>query len=114
MEKTKTTKTEKKKESKVSVNSKQKNQVKLRGRTFEGTVINKLHGRITIEFERLIYISKYERYEKRKTKIHARLPKELEAAINVGDWVEVAECRPLSSIIKAIATKKIRSAEGKK
>jgi small subunit ribosomal protein S17 len=108
-------KTIKKKEStKVSENSNKKNAVKLRGRTFEGTVINKLHGRITIEFERLIYVSKYESYEKRKTKIHARLPKELEETINVGDWVEVAECRPLSTIIKAVVTKKIRSAEGKK
>ncbi|MBC8435281.1 30S ribosomal protein S17, partial [archaeon] len=81
---------------------------------FEGVVINKLHGRITIEFERVIYVGKYERYEKRKTKIHARLPKELEETINVGDRVEVAECRPLSSIIKAIVTRKIKSAEGKK
>ena len=104
----------KKIESKTSANSKQKNQVKLRGKTFEGTVVNKLHGRVTIEFERLIYVSKYERYEKRKTKVHARLPAELESTINVGDWIEVAECRPLSKIIKAIVTKKIRSAEGKK
>ena len=104
----------KKKESTTSANSKKINQVKLRGKTFEGTVVNKLHGRVTIEFDRLMYVSKYERYEKRKTKIHARLPKELDSTINVGDWIEVAECRPLSSIIKAIVTKKIRSAEGKK
>ncbi len=108
-------KTNKKMEStKVSENSQKKISVKLRGKTFEGTVVSKLHGRVAIEFERLNYISKYERYEKRKTKIHARLPKELEDQINVGDVVEVAECRPLSSIIKAIVTKKIRSAEGKK
>lgn len=104
----------KKKESTTSANSKQKNQVKLRGKTFEGTVINKLHGRVTIEFERLVYMSKYERYEKRKTKIHARLPKELESQINVGDWIEVAECRPLSKIIKAVVTKKIRGMEENK
>lgn len=112
MVKEKTTKV--KKENKVSENTKRKTAIKLRGKTFEGTVINKLHGRVTIEFERLIYVGKYERYEKRKTKIHARLPKELEETINLGDWIEVAECRPLSSIINAIVTKKIRSAEGKK
>jgi small subunit ribosomal protein S17 len=106
------TKTEKK-ENKASANT-IKSTVKLRGKTFEGTVINKLHGRVTIEFERLIYLSKYERYEKRKTKVHARLPKELESQINVGDWIEVAECRPLSKIIKAVVTKKIRGSEEKK
>lgn len=103
----------KNKESKTSANS-VKSTVKLRGKTFEGTVINKLHGRLTIEFERLIYVSKYERYEKRKTKVHARLPKELESQINVGDWIEVAECRPLSKIIKAVVTKRIRGPENKK
>lgn len=102
------------KETKTSGNTRKKTSVKLRGKTFEGIVVNKLHGRVTIEFERLNYISKYERYEKRKTKIHARLPKELEESVSVGDRVVVAECRPLSKIIKAVVVKTIKSAEGKK
>ena len=28
--------------------------LKMRGRTFEGTVIKKLHGRVTIQFERML------------------------------------------------------------
>ena len=48
--------------------------LKTRGRIFEGKVIRKFHKRITIEFERMVYIRKYERYEKSQTKIHARLP----------------------------------------
>jgi len=48
--------------------------LKMRGRTFEGKVKRKFPRRITIEFERMTYIKKYERYAKSKTKIHARLP----------------------------------------
>ena len=42
--------------------------LKVRGRIFEGIVIKKFHKRITIEFERMNYIRKYERYTKSKTK----------------------------------------------
>ena len=48
--------------------------LKTRGRIFKGTVIKKFQKRIAIEFERMIYVKKYERYKKSKTKIHARLP----------------------------------------
>ena len=48
--------------------------LKTRGREFEGKVTRKFHKRIAIEFEKTIYVRKYERYAKTKTKIHARLP----------------------------------------
>lgn len=83
--------------------------VKLRGRTFEGEVISKLPGRIKIEFERVLYDRKYERFNKRRTRIHARLPDCLKNKIELGDWVEIKECRPLSKIIHCMATKKVRS-----
>ena len=40
------------------------------------------------------FIKKYERYEKRKSKINVHKPDCL--SVNVGDSVKVAECRPLS------------------
>ncbi len=40
--------------------------ISLRGRIFRGTVIKKFPKRIVIEFERTIYIKKYERYSKEK------------------------------------------------
>lgn len=82
--------------------------LKLRGRTFEGTVIKKLHGRVTIQFERILKVRKYERYEKRRTKLHARLPECLEQDIGVGDLIEIAECRPLSKMIHFVVVRKIR------
>ena len=83
--------------------------VKLRGRTFEGEVINKLPGRVKIQFDRFNYISKYERFDKRRTKLHARLPDCLRDQVHVGDWIQIQECRPLSKIIHFFVTKKIRS-----
>ena len=85
--------------------------VKLRGRIFEGTVSKKFPGRVVITSERTVYVPKYERYEKRRTKLHARLPDCLRDSINVGDYIKIAECRPLSKIIYAIAIEKIREAE---
>lgn len=87
--------------------------LKVRGRTFEGKVIRKFPRRITIGFERMMYIRKYERYAKSKTKIHARLPMCMENKIDIGDTVLVRECRPLSKIIHFIAIKKIKGEESK-
>ncbi|HLC77896.1 MAG TPA: 30S ribosomal protein S17 [Candidatus Nanoarchaeia archaeon] len=83
--------------------------LKVRGRIFEGVVINKLPRRVTIEFQRMIYVRKYERYSKSKTKIHARLADCMKDKINVGDYISVQECRPLSKIIHATVINKIKS-----
>lgn len=88
--------------------------LKVRGRTFEGTVKKKFPRRVVIEFDRTIYIKKYERYAKAKTKIHARLPECLANEINKGDYIQVRECRPLSKIIHFSVIKKIRNSEEKK
>ena len=82
--------------------------LRARGRIFRGTVIRKFPKRIAIEFERTLYIKKYERYAKTKTRLHARMPDCLADSINVGDYIEIMECRPLSKIIKFVVMKKIR------
>ncbi len=87
--------------------------LKVRGRIFEGKVTKKFKGRIVIEFERMIYSRKYERYFKSKTKIHAHLPSCMENEINIGDYIMVQECRPLSKIIHFVVIKKIKSGETK-
>jgi len=88
--------------------------LKVRGQIFKGKVIRKFHKRIVIEFERMIYIRKYERYAKSKTKIHARLPVCMEKQVHVGDLVKVQECRPLSKIIHFVFIEKIKDkGEGK-
>ena len=83
--------------------------LKVRGRVFEGKVIKKFHKRVVIEFERMTYVRKYERYAKSKTKLHARLPVCMEKEINLGDSIKIQECRPLSKIIHFVVIKKIKS-----
>jgi|TARA_Y100000310_G_scaffold325414_1_gene388852 small subunit ribosomal protein S17 len=87
--------------------------LKVRGRVFEGEVIKKLHGRVTIQFERMIKVRKYERYEKRRTKIHARLPECMENDVNVGDLIQIGETRPISKMIHCVVIKVIRKMEEK-
>jgi len=84
--------------------------LKVRGRVFEGKVIRKFHKRVVIEFERMIYVRKYERYAKSRTKLHARLPVCMEKEINLGDLIKIQECRPLSKIIHFVVVKKIKDA----
>ncbi len=68
-----------------------------KGRTFKGTVTKVFSTRIVIELERTIYNQKYERYYRKKIKLHARIPAGLD--ITIGDVVKVRETRPLSKII---------------
>lgn len=88
--------------------------LKVRGRLFEGIVKKKFPRRIMIEFERMIYVKKYERYSKSRTRVHARLPTCMEKEVKVGDLVWVQECRPLSKIVHTVLIKKIKSGEESK
>ncbi|MEA3248471.1 MAG: 30S ribosomal protein S17 [Nanoarchaeota archaeon] len=85
--------------------------LKMRGRTFKGIVVKKLPSRVTIQFERMLKLSKYERYEKRKTKIHARLPDCMGDNVEVGDLIQIAETRPISKMIHFIVSKVVKKQE---
>ncbi|OYT36362.1 30S ribosomal protein S17 [Candidatus Pacearchaeota archaeon ex4484_71] len=87
--------------------------LKLRGKTFKGTVVSKHPKRVAIEFERMVYVRKYERYAKTKTKIHARLPTCMERDVEIGDFVKIRECRPLSKIIHFVVVEKLNNKEKK-
>ncbi|MBS3094927.1 30S ribosomal protein S17 [Candidatus Pacearchaeota archaeon] len=85
--------------------------LKARGKIFEGIVKRKFPRRVMIELERMIYVKKYERYAKSRTRIHARLSDCMDKEINLGDLIRVQECRPLSKIIHFVVIKKIKSKE---
>jgi len=69
--------------------------LKCRGRLFSGTVVSaKMHKTVVVEWFRTIKLPKYERYEKKRTKIKAHNPPCLNA--KEGDIVQISECRPLS------------------
>lgn len=66
-----------------------------RGKMFTGTIIaTKMQKTATIEFIRQRYIPKYERYEKRRTRIKAHNPECINA--KEGDVVKISECKHLS------------------
>ncbi len=104
-------KQEKENDSCADVKSPRCGNLKTHGRIFEGAVIRKFPKRVTIEFERMIYVRKYERYAKSRTRIHARLPECMEKDINVGDIVKVQGCRPLSKIIHFVVLGKVNGKE---
>ena len=81
-----------------------------RGRTFQGQVIKKFEHRAVIKLVRTVKIPKYERFTKRKTKLHARIPENLD--LHIGDTVKVRETRPLSKIVHFLVISVVK--EGKR
>jgi small subunit ribosomal protein S17 len=79
-----------------------KSTIKTRGRTFVGTVVtDKMQKSVTVQWEWKRLIPKYERYEKRSSKVSAHN----EIGAKVGDVVEIKECRPLSKTKRFIVIK---------
>ena len=69
--------------------------LKCRGKSFVGTVIStKMHRTAILEWVWKHFLPKYERYEKRRTRIKVHNPSCIDA--KDGDVVKVMECRPLS------------------
>lgn len=67
----------------------------VRGQIIKGKVVSdKMDKTVIVEKERLMYIRKYERYEKRTTRLPAHKPPCID--VDVGDEVMIMECRPLS------------------
>jgi small subunit ribosomal protein S17 len=69
--------------------------IKVRGRQHTGTVVStKMRRSAVVQWEHRHFIPKYERYERRLTKITVHAPDCLD--VKEGDMVRIAETRPLS------------------
>lgn len=78
----------------------------LRGRQFTGIVVSTKMGKTAvIEFDRMYFLKKYERYEKRSTKLKAYNPECISA--KEGEIVELSECRPLSKTKNFVIIQKL-------
>ena len=94
------------KESKNKIKENEKNNpfngtLSIRGKLFEGTVIDaKAKGTVVIQKELPIYFKKFKRYGRSKNKIHAHVPSNLDVA--AGDYVVAAECRPISKSVSFV------------
>jgi small subunit ribosomal protein S17 len=76
----------------------------VRGQILVGTVVSdKMDKTVVIQQRREKLINKYQRYEKRQSKIHAHNPPCIDA--KVGDIVTFAECRPLSKTKSYVVVK---------
>lgn len=69
--------------------------LKVRGQIITGVVVSdKMKKSVVVERNYLRYIKKYERYERRRSRIFAHNPECISA--KVGDRVKIMECRPIS------------------
>lgn len=67
----------------------------VRGRVFKGIVVSdKANNTSVVQWDYFSYVPKYERYERKKTKVLAHNPECIDA--QKGDNVKIAECRPIS------------------
>ncbi len=71
--------------------------LKLRGNLFTGEITKVSSAKTAqVEFPRLHFLPKYERYEKRKSRIHVHSTPCID--IKIGDIVKIMECKPISKM----------------
>lgn len=81
--------------------------VSVRGKIIEGIVVSaKAQKTAIVEKQYFQYITKYERYERRHSRIAAYNPECIDA--KEGDRVKIAECRPLSKTKAFIVIEKVK------
>lgn len=78
--------------------------VSLRGFSFNGVVVSdKMHHTVTIQIERKHFVKKFNRYEKRLSRIKAHNSECVDA--KEGDIVQIYETRPLSKTKNFVVNK---------
>lgn len=84
----------------------------VRGGIVEGKVVsNKPKNTVIIEREYLYYVPKYERYERRKTRINVHKPPCMD--IKVGDVIKAGECRKVSKTKSFVVLTKVEEKKKK-
>jgi small subunit ribosomal protein S17 len=85
--------------------------VSVRGRVFKGKVVSaRMQNTVNVEWARQLYITKFERYEVRRSRVKAHNPPCINA--KEGDEVLIAETRPLSKTIKFMVMEKTNPGKG--
>ena len=78
----------------------------IRTRVFQGIVSSsKMDKTVTVDREHHLYVKKFMRYEKRRSKIHSHNPPCINA--KEGDSVTIAECRPISKTVSFVVVEKV-------
>jgi small subunit ribosomal protein S17 len=83
---------------------------RIRGKITQGLVVSKKsRNTVVIRQDYVQFIRKYQRYERRNSRLSCHLPECLKDEINVGDMVRVGESRKLSKTKSFIVLEKIGS-----
>ncbi len=78
--------------------------LRIHGRVFDGKIIKKNpHKTVSVEWPRIAYLSKFERYSKSRSRVKAHNPDCIDAEI--GDMVTIVETRPISKTKKFVVVK---------
>lgn len=78
----------------------------VRGILLSGVVYKKkMDKTVVVENEHTVYVKKYKRYMRRRSRISAHLPPCIDA--DVGDRVRLGECRPLSKTVSFVVLEKM-------
>lgn len=81
--------------------------LRLHGRVFEGEVVSdRMQKTVVVQWVRQAHMQKYERYYKLTSKVSARNPTCVGA--KKGDFVRIAECRPLSKTVNFVVTEVLK------
>lgn len=81
-----------------------------RGKQFEGTVVSaKAAKTVSVAWERRRYVKKYERYERRSSKVAAHVPEGM--TVKEGDTVRIQETRPISKTKHFVVTDVLEEAQ---
>ena len=80
--------------------------IRLRGRSFVGVIVAMdVHRSATVEWTKRVFVRKYERYRRKKTRVRVHNPSCVNA--HVGDKVLIHECRPLSKTKNFVVVQKL-------
>ena len=86
-------------------------ELSVRGQVLEGIVASTdMEKTVIVEREYDVFVPKYDRYMKRRSRTPAHVPGVLEP-LSVGDRVKIAECRPLSKTKSHVVVEVVATAE---
>jgi small subunit ribosomal protein S17 len=78
----------------------------VRGRVLDGVVVSaKMDKTVVVERDYLQYVSKFMKYERRRSRIPSHNPACIDA--KEGDRVTLAECRPVSKTVSFVVVEKL-------
>jgi len=85
-------------------------QTRIRGKITQGVVVNKKsRNTVIIRQDYVKFVKKYQRYERRNSRLACHLPECLNDDIEVGDLVRVGESRKLSKTKAFIVLDKLKT-----